>query len=266
MKSKERVELTRGEWFSHYRVTQIVLLPEALLVAIWLSDPSYSGVGMLCLLLGAIAILSWWYDWNKLFYQEYQVEMTDEQFERALAVTTEELNWVFIRRPSGIEAFRFKGSSVWCEEKISIKRTANKLLINSISIPEDYDDRIKKNRNKENVNSFLVNVMHILKGYDMERIIAERKTRKEIEFLNKSEWTASMILRRLVIYSMTIVSLFVAIYITNGEFSDEILVTYVCLGMGFIYIASDLLMIWKKRQRRKGIKEGGMVVEKVASD
>ena len=132
MKSKERIELSRKEWINHFEMPLILLIPVIGFGFFWIEDPSNEGLIYPALLFLIITIFFYWLKWNRLFFQEFKAEITDEEFIRAIKVTAAELNW-HISKLEGkyAEAFREPVPLGNGGEHITIKRFNGKLLINS---------------------------------------------------------------------------------------------------------------------------------------
>jgi len=117
--------------------------------------------------------------------------------------------------------------------------------------PELPRKRYSRKRNKENLNSFLINTANILNGKEAEKIVAEKQIKEEEEFWNESEWTIGNILMRLVGYGMTAVFLLIGVLIIyEGEWIGIISVG-LSLGISLTYIKSDIQIIREKNRRKK---------------
>ena len=161
----------------------------------WLQDKKSSELIYPILIFLSISIFFYWLNWNRLFFQEYKAELSDEQFERTIKATAFELNWRIAKLTGSFgEAFRYPEVFGNGSEKITIKKTGNKVFINSMGNPELSRNGHSLKRNRENVNSFLINAANILKGKEVEKIIAKNQAKEEEEFWEESEWTIGNIL------------------------------------------------------------------------
>lgn len=183
MNSRERIELTTGETLRHFGVSILLLIPTIMYVYYWLEKAEDLYLFPIVVLLG-ISIFFLWTSWDRLFFKKYKAELTDEQFIEAVQITAKELDWQVLKlEGSYAEIFRFRG--FWednISEKISIKKTKTILFINSIGNSGVIGQRNYIKRNKENIDSFLLNTKAILQGKDVEKIIIERQKRKKKNF------------------------------------------------------------------------------------
>jgi len=123
MKSSERIKLTKGEWFNHFGISIYLLIPVLMFGYFSMIDSNSNGLIYVVLIFLMVSIFLYWLNWNRLFFQEYKAEMTDEQFERAVKVTAKELNWQIAKlKGSYVEAFRYPEIFRNGGEKITIKK------------------------------------------------------------------------------------------------------------------------------------------------
>jgi len=252
MKSAERIKLTKGEWFNHFGISIYLLIPILMFGYFSIANQNSNGLIYAALIFSAVSGFFYWLNWNRLFFQEFKVEMTDEQFERAIKITAKELNWQITKlKGNYAEAFRYPEAFGNGGEKITVKKTVKKVLINSMGNPELYSKGYSRKRNKENLNSFLINSVNIQKGKEVEKIVAEKQIKKEEEFWEESEWTIGNILMRFVGYGLTTIFLLIGIlFIYEGEWGGIIPVG-VSLGISFTYIKNDIQIIREKSRRKK---------------
>lgn len=163
MKSRERLKLSKGEWLSHFGISILLLIPVIVLGYYWIEDVEDLYLFPIVIFLG-ISIFFFWVNWNRLFFQKYKADLTDEQFAKALKATAKELNWETSKLEKDYaEFFRVRGvleNNV--SEKIVIKKIDSIISINSIGNSGIIGQRHYYKRNKENVDSFLLNTRSIL--------------------------------------------------------------------------------------------------------
>ena len=258
MKSAERIKLTRGEWFNHFGISIYLLVPILMFGYFSITDQNSNGLIYPALIFLAVSVFFYWLNWNRLFFQEYKAEMTDEQFERTIKITAKELNWQIAKlKRNYAEAFRYPEAFGNGGEKITVKKTADKVFINSMGNPELSRKGYSRKRNKENLNSFLINAANILRGKEVEKIVAEKQIKEEEEFWEESEWTIKNILMRIVGYGLTTIFLLIGILgIYEGAW-EGIIPVGLSLGIGLTYIKNDIQVIREKNRRKKINKKEG---------
>ncbi len=252
MKSTEKIKLKKGEWFNHFGISIFFLIPILMFGYFAIGDPNPSKSIYPMLLSLAVAIFFYWLNWNRLFFQEYKSELTDEQFKRAVKATAKELDWQIIElKENYAVAVRYPEPLGNGGEKITIKKTDDKIFINSMGNPDLSRKGYSPKRNRENLNAFLINAAHILKGEEVEKIISKKQKKGEEEFWEESEWTIGKILMRIVGYGLTMIFLLIGIImIYEGEWIG-ILLILISIGMYLIYIKFDIQIIRKKNRRKK---------------
>ncbi len=252
MKSTEKIKLTKGQWFNHFGISIYLLFPVLLFGYFAIQDKNSNGPIYPMLIFFAVSIFFYWLNWNRLFFQEYKAELSNEQFERASNATAFELNWQIIKlTESYVEAFRYPEPFGNGGEKITIKKTENKVFINSMGNPNLSRNGYSRKRNRENVNSFLINAANILKGKEVEKIIVEKQAKEEEAFWEESEWTIGNILMRLVGYGLAIIFLLIGILIIYEGSWEGIITIALSIGICFSYIKSDIQIIREKNRRNK---------------
>lgn len=252
MKSGERIKLTKGEWFNHYGISIYLLIPILMFGYFAITDQNSNGLIYPAMIFFVVSIFFYWLNWNRLFFQEYKAEMTDEQFERAIKITAKELNWQITKlKGNYVEAFRYPEAFGNGGEKITVKKTEKKVFVNSMGNPELSRKGYSRKRNKENLNSFIINAANILKGKEAEKIVAEKQIKKEEEFWEESEWTIGNILMRFAGYGMTAIFLLIGIlFIYEGEW-EGIIPIGLALGISLTYVKNDIQIIREKNRRKK---------------
>lgn len=254
MKSAERIKLTKGEWFNHFGISIYLLIPVLMLGYFAITGQNSSRLIYPALIFLGASIFFYWLNSNRLFFQEYKAEMTDEQFERTIKITAKELNWQIVKlKGSYAEAFRYREAFGNGGEKITVKKTVDKVFINSMGNPELFRKGYSRKRNKENLNSFLINAADILKGKEVEKIVAEKQVKKEEEFWEESEWTIGNILMRLVGYGMTAIFLLIGILFIYERKWRGIIPIGLSLAISFTYIKNDIQIIREKNRRKRKI-------------
>jgi len=253
MKSKQRVELNKDEWFNHFGVSIYLLLPVFIFGYLWFknSDNSYL---YLIFVFPIISTFSFWLNWKRLLFQKFKANLTDEQFIRTVSITAKELHWqVEELEGSYAKAFRFSLENEIGGEKILIKKIGNKLLINSMANPEisGNGNGYSQKKNRENVKSFLINAKYILEGKDAEKAMTERQKKKEEAFWKASEWTFIKTIKRILGYGLVLVFILISIIFIYEEMAWEALTSSTfALIAGFNYVKNDILILREKKRRK----------------
>ena len=256
MKSSERIKLENVEWFNHFGISFYLLMLSGIVGFFLIQDPSASELLYAILIILALSIFFYWLNWNRLFFQVYRAELTDAQFRRAIIATSQELNWQIGKLEANYaEAFRFPEVFGIGGEKIIIKKTENRVFINSRKFLELEENGYSPKRNRENVNSFLINAANILKGKDVEKMIVEKQKKAEADFWAASEWTIGKILMRIIGYGLTMLFLLIGLLGVYEGVWEGIFSVFASIGISFFYIKSDIQIIIEKRRRKKWKKK-----------
>ena len=260
MRSKERIQLTKWEWFHHYYI-----FFHAAIVVVFIGIPIYGYVKHnvinlpkdfyeFCLFWFVVAVFSYWWNWRNLFFEEYRLKVSNKKLEKAVNVTAQELGWEFYKGDEnfyeGIRHLSFYGRT-----RITMKKTDNKVLINSIRNPEQRNGAMPKH-NRENINAFLTNLSNIHQEKNVAKTIKDRQLEKEVAFWNESEWSIKMILMRIVGYGFILFFLLlglVSFLCENGflGFMLGVISFLICFGFGYDYIKNDIEILREKSRRKR---------------
>ncbi|MEO1515397.1 MAG: hypothetical protein AAFV95_10300 [Bacteroidota bacterium] len=261
MKSSKRVELKGMEWVNHFRIAVFPLLVAILgvlphLESMVFPSPTIAPVdssSFYCSgLLFLLALLLAWVCWQRLFYHSYAAQISDEQFQRALEISAQELHAsADLMAPNQARLYRGPLPYDSQYERMDIFKTAERLYINSINDPEMMRKSFSVKRNQENVDVFLRNMAGILKGEEVEQQWVDRQEAEEEAFWDESEWTASKIGMRIIGYGLSL--LFVglgAFAIWSGGIEGIPIFAVIAVICSF-YIRQDLKILWEKRKRKQ---------------
>lgn len=252
MKSQERIILTKKQWFNHFGISIVMLLLSLVFGIYSFMNPENTGSIYLIVIPLGVSIFFYWLNWDRLFFQEFKAGITEEQFKKAVTGTGLELNWEILElNENYAEIFR---NPAWGEkggEKIIIKKTKDKILINSMGNPNFASKGYSRKRNKDNINYFLANVNQALRGENIEENILSRQQRKEKEFWAESEWTIGKILMRIAGYGLTILFLLIGILMINGGDWLGMFAFIIPVVMSLTYIKNDIEVLREKHRRKK---------------
>lgn len=261
MRSKERIQLTGGQWFNHFVVSINLLIAAGIFgypfIKFYLlkwpnPNPNDFNFFYLMALFIGLSIFLYWQNWKSLFFQEYKATMTDKQFKRAIKVTAKELNWqISTLEKNYAEAIRSQETFGNGGEKITIKKTAHKVLINSIGDPELLRKGYSRKRNKENLQSFLINAANIIKGKDAEGIVATKLKKEQEAFWEESEWTIKNSLMRVLGYGFVLIFLLAGVLLVYEGIFEGIIPIGLSLAISWVYIKNDIQIIREKNRRKK---------------
>lgn len=260
MRSKERIQLTKWEWFYHYNILGY-LITALLFIGFSIYEYLISGTQIISndyykflLVYFSIAIFFYWWNWTKLFFEQYHLKISSQNLERVVDITAKELDWQFYKGDGdfyqGFRQISFIGRT-----RITIKKTDDTLLINSIRNPEYRNGALNEN-NLENINIFLANLNNIRQGKDAVQLIEDRQTKKEEAFWAESEWSIKMILMRIVGYGLTLFFLLVGLFMIFFEDGSSGLMGGLLFiltggGFGYNYIKNDIEVLREKSRRKR---------------
>ncbi len=252
MKSKERIKLSRDLWFNYYSSSIFLPVPGIMCAYFYFTGNQDNFLLFFALVFIVSGVHFYWLYWNRLFFQEFKAEMTSEQFERAVKVTSRQLDW-HISKLTGhfAKAYRSPIKMGNGGEIITIKLKGNRLLINSMKDPNLIRRGYSIKRNRQNVDAFLFNAASILKGENVEEQVQQKQEKAEDEFWQESEWTLGKIFMRIVGYGLTALFLLIGIMIlAEGDLSG-LFFPLVSLGIAFTYIKNDIQILREKRRRKR---------------
>ncbi|MGK6351601.1 hypothetical protein [Parapedobacter sp. DT-150] len=164
----DRIKLTKWQLFWHFSVVPFLLiLPVATIIDIirmYLDDtyrpvPAEEELLWIVVIFIGMALISFFIQRVRLRFKVFDIQYNDEQFDNALKMTCENLEWTILtKRKSYVRASRrWDWSSSW-GELITIKRKKDKILINSICDPDAIPSVISYGWNKHNVRTFMGNL------------------------------------------------------------------------------------------------------------
>lgn len=168
MKSTKRLKLTFGQTITHYMVVPFLLFIPGLmaksLFEIFVTE-NYSGVRSADELLTAsipflvLSIAFAFIQYRRLDLKEIKVNYTDDQFQKAVRRTVENLNLRIENNQH--DFFCAYRSSNWTGswgEMITIVKDKDRLLINSICDPDRMSSVVSYGWNRRNLRTFLTNL------------------------------------------------------------------------------------------------------------
>lgn len=163
-----RVQLTKRQLFWHFSVIPLLLVPPLTIlidiVRMYLDDtykpiPTNGELLWIALIFVGLALISFFVQRARLGFKVFDIQYNDEQFENALKMTCENLEWkVLTKRKSYVRASRRWNWSASWGELITIKRKKGKILINSICDPDAIPSVISYGWNKHNIKTFVSNL------------------------------------------------------------------------------------------------------------
>lgn len=169
MSKTEKVKLSFVQLCWHYSIVPFLLMPSLLLG--WnligyyvlkkdngVRDPSE--LAIILLVFVTLSILLFFIQKRKLRFTEFNISYTNDEFDKALKRTAEELGWKIIEKRKGyVRAYRDWDWSASWGELITIKRDNGRVLINSICNPEAIlISVISYGWNRKNVRAFIDNL------------------------------------------------------------------------------------------------------------
>jgi hypothetical protein len=167
MNKPKRLELKGEVLFTHYAFLVILLLVPILnIIDIFeILTGTYDGNRTLTEHLTvsipfiALGILFYFRQRQRLNFKEFKINHTDEEFQDALEMTVNELNWTIETNKKGyLRAHRDGGWIDWWGEMITITYDNQTILINSISDPNTKPTVSSFGWDRKNVKTFIKNL------------------------------------------------------------------------------------------------------------
>ena len=246
MIAQERVILDWAQWLEHFgfclSLLFIPVLPLLYHVRAYF-DPTHvinsdTFLTRMSILLIVVSIISYLVQRRKLKFLKIQLDMREGDFEEALRRTEQSEKWIFSTKRKQIIQAIHPGGWLAAGEMLTIIKLKDGILINSISDPNRRSNSLSKH-NKRNVSIFLENLMEVIEQVP-EKI--------QVPVIPEKEWTLSMILKRLLLYPISLSLIILGIYVIFHS------PNYVGLPMGIvtiimpsIYLYSDIQIITKQK-------------------
>jgi len=256
MKSKERIELTGWEKIWYYDTSILFLIGASIFGFFFFqsyrTQPQNFGLLYLPFIFLIVSIIFFFIGKNRLYFEEYKGQLSDKDFKKAVKITAKELRWEIIDLTNNYaKAFRYAEPLGGSDERIIIKKTSDKVYINSLQNFEISQGLYNRKRNRENINIFAYNAAQILRGEYVEKTIRERKHKKEEKFWNENEWSFGNIMMRVVGYGLFLLFLAIGLlFLTEGSI-EGVFPVLISLAIGFTYIRADIKVLKEKRKRKQ---------------
>lgn len=248
MKKNKRSELSLSQKLSHYGIVFFLLFIVSLtvksLLEIYLTK-TYTGVltadeliiSSLPFLI--LVVLFTFIQYRRLNFKEYEVNFTEEQFQKAVKRTESELGWRVEKNTKTIFiAYRqWNWSGSW-GELVTIIKEHDKVLINSICNPDSFSSVASYGWNRKNIKAFLKNLIDVLNNKPAETII-EKET---------NEWSIKRIAIRILVYPFCIFLIVFGVYMVLHPLTYRTIPAGLgAIAIAFIYLYSDIKILTKRR-------------------
>ena len=162
MIEKERVQLTKKEFFWHYSIVPFLLVIPLIDIFYDIKkNQSFMEIKYSYVLI-LLAILMFYIQRNRLQFRKIQRFSSLDSFNVAVQKTANELNWFIDYKTSNFirahRKFDYKTGGSW-GEMITIIRVENTIFINSICDPNGlFTSLLSYGYNKKNINQFILNL------------------------------------------------------------------------------------------------------------
>ena len=262
MKSKERIELTRFEKFEHYLFVFWFGFPLIFIIYFFIEEyllklpnPNKNAFDLIYFLIGflSLSLGSYLIQRRRTYFETYKGQLSNKDFKKAVKLTGKELRWKIEELTNDYaKAYSFGKGFGSSEERIIIKKTVEKIFINSIRNPENGRNRYHSKRNKQNVVIFASNTSQIFRGEYVEKNIRERnrKQKKKVGFWKEKEWTGENLIMRISGYGIFFFLLIIGLFFISKGTMEGIFPIIISTVIGFTYIRADIIILKEKRKRR----------------
>lgn len=252
VKKTKRLKLTFNQTLTHYGIVLFLLFIVSLtgksLIEIYLTN-TYTGVRTAAELIKAslpfliLAVFFAFVQYRQLYFKEYKITYTDEQFKEAIERTVKDLEWRIDRdNKAFLKAYRRSNWTGSWGEMVTIIKEKDQLLINSICNPDSFSSIASYGWNRKNVKTFLNNLTDIINNKSAEQ---------KIEKVTK-EWSAKKIVIRLFAYPFCIVLIIFSIYMILEPLTiSTILAGFGAISIASIYLYSDIKILTMKNKKER---------------
>lgn len=247
-----KLHLNKGERIKHWVNFLFILIPLSFLGFTTLYLAISNGE---IPILGIIAAIAFFYLLRQKLTSPkldvYKSELTAEQFKQANQAAARLNEWVIVS--NGKDYFSAIKGTLWQWDgiKITAIQKNGKLYLNSMVNPSIRSNPFTFGYNKKNKLELIRQYQSILNGEDVTETTAKAIEKKEKDFWEESEWTIGKILMRIVGYGiMAIFLLFGILFIYEGAW-EGIIPAALSIGIGLIYVKSDIQVIREKNKKKK---------------
>lgn len=178
---------------------------------------------------------------RRLYFKEYIVTYTDEQFQEAVSRTVKELEWIIANNnKTFFRAYRPNNWTGSWGEMITIIKVNDCLLINSICDPEKPSSITSYGWNRRNIKAFLSNLSDVLNNKP-----AVAKSEKVIK-----EWSIKNTLFRLLTYPLCFFLIALSIYmiVISASFKSMIY-GLIIMSIAITYLYTDIKVLITRKQK-----------------
>ena len=195
-----------------------------------------------------LSIFSGFIQWRRLGFRVYKVSLTSKIFDEALARTIQAENWIITTHSKQfIQAIRpdeFADDKIPLilrdnnGEMITIINLEDRLLINSISDPNEKSGSLFGKQNRKNVSAFIANLAEVIQQTSAKVTVPETPV---------GEWAFGKILTRLFLYPLCLTLIVVGIWVIIESRFLAIIPSAIMIAAASIYLYSDLMIITKRK-------------------
>lgn len=240
IKQTRRLQLKKSQLFSHYYVVLLPVIPIGFLVYDDLDN--LRGIALWIFLF--IALILFFIQYRQLRFKAFTGNCTNEDLTEAIYRASNELEWKVEKVEIDFLQAYFSDPLNWYGGNlITIIRTDNGFLINSVSDPRYRTIPLISTWNKDNTSTYLKHLSDVV----------NKKPENKDYLIPEKEWTLKKIITRLILYPFLIFIIIVSLKIIIDPVNSKNNVGGILgllFGIGYIYIDIKLIMKRKKHERK----------------
>lgn len=181
----------------------------------------------------------------------FKTNITELQFIEANFVAAKLNDWIVVSNNNN--SFMALKETIWHGKGIRITAILKdgKLYLNSMVNPSLRSSPFSFGINKKSKIELLRQYRLITSGEDIGKLANSILIKREEDFWNESEWTVMKIIKRIVLYSISILFIVLSFFIlSTGEIKSIILAIFP-LGLCILYVYDDIKLILKKKNKKR---------------
>lgn len=185
-------------------------------------------------------------------FEIWKIKVSEKQFEDACLATSKYLDWYIEKKAKNYLRANKSCGFQWDGIDITIIRTENEILFNSMPGTSIRSNPFTFGLNKKNRNIFRTQLLKALKGENILEIAKIAEKEKEDRFWKESELTLKNLFIKAIGYSLTLFFVVISIFLLHENFSIKALVLSASfLSICSIFVISDIKITIEKRKRKK---------------
>lgn len=183
-------------------------------------------------------------------FEIWKIKVSEKQFEDACIATSKHLDWYLEKKAKNYLRANKSCGFQWDGIDITIIRTENEILFNSMPGTSIRSNPFTFGLNKKNRNLFRTQLLKALKGENILEIAKIAEKEKEERFWKESELSLKNLFIKAIGYSLTLFFVVLSIFLLYENFSIKTFVLSASiLSICSVFVIADIKITIEKRKR-----------------